>query len=85
MKYHFVGESSVPPSTMGFLVKGVDPAKVAWTLLQLPPQFPAGTCFDSGDPSHWRKKCAKVNRGSACVLFFTSDHIYYLVGKMLLC
>ena len=65
MKYHFVGESSVPPSTMGFLVKGVDPAKVAWTLLQPPPQFPAGTCFDSGDPSHWRKKCAKVNRGSA--------------------
>ena len=67
MKDDVGAKSAIPPGALRpFPAKGADAMKGAGTcvVIKPPPQFPAGTCFECGDPSHWRKECPKVAGGS---------------------
>ena len=52
-------------------------------LRPFPARFPAGTCFECGDPGHWRKECPMVAQGSAYP-FSNSEH-WWMVEKVLMC
>ena len=75
MKDDVGAKSAIPPGALRpFPAKGADAMKGAGTSLKPPPRFPAGTCFEWGDPGHWRKECPKVARGSVYP-FSNSEHL----------
>ena len=83
MKDDVGAKSAIPPGALRpFPAKGADAMKGAGTSLKPPPRFPAGTCFECGDPGHWRKECPKVARGSAYP-FSNSEH-WWMVEKVLM-